>query len=129
MAVGQRRRKTQQVQNLLYLTVLYESQSGLVVGGDLRKQRTLRQQHKGEQGVEGTQCHHQVQAGHPVAGGVGPPGEPSQEEGEGIEGGAVQDGQAPLRTAAHFGVVLQVAEERVVDRIPYHEDHLQVQVT
>lgn len=100
-----------------------------MVTGDLRKQSTLCQQHKGEQGVESTQRHHQVQAGHPVAGSVGPPGEPSQEESEGIEGGTVQDGQAPLRAAAHSGVVLQVAEERVVDRIPYHEDHLQGHVT
>lgn len=100
-----------------------------MVARDLSKQRTLRQQHKGEQGVEGAQRHHQVQAGQPVAGSVGPPREPSQEEGEGIEGGAVQDGQTALGAAAHFGVVLQVAKERVVHRIPYHEDHLEGQVT
>lgn len=95
-----------------------------MVARDLGKQRALCQQHKREQTVESAESHHQVQAAQPVAGGIGSPREPGQKETQRVEWSSIQDGQAALRAATHPGVVLQVAKERVVERIPHHEHQL-----
>lgn len=47
---------------------------------DLCKQCALCQQHKGKQGIKGTQRHRQVQASQPIARAVGPPWEPGEKE-------------------------------------------------
>jgi len=61
-----------------------------------------------------------VQAAQPVTGSVRSPREPGQQEGQRVEGRAVQDGEAAVGAERHAGVVLEVTEERVVHGVPDH---------
>lgn len=80
----------------------------MVPAGALGEERALRQQHEGQQPVEGAQRDDEVQAAEPVALPVVPPGEPGQQEGQAVQGGSVQNGELPPRAALQPGVVLKV---------------------
>lgn len=93
-------------------------------GRALGEERALRQQHEGQQPVEGAERHDQVQPAQPVALLVVPPGEPGQQEGQAVQGGSVQNGELPPRAALQPGVVLNVPEKGIVDGVPDHEHNL-----
>lgn len=107
-----------------HLAVLNQLEAALVAGGDFGEKGALRQQDEREQAVEGAQGHNQMQPTEPVAFLVLFPRKPREEEGQGVQGSAVQNRKLTAGAAGDLRVVLEVPKEGVIDGIPDHENHL-----
>lgn len=95
-----------------------------MAGGALGEERALRQQHEGQEAVEGAERGDEVQAAQPVPLLVVPPGEPRQQEGQAVQRGSVQNRELAPRAALQPGVVLNVPKKGIVDGVPDHEHDL-----
>lgn len=93
-------------------------------GRALGKERALRQEHKGQQAVEGAQRNDEVQATQPVPLLVVPPGEPRQQKGQPVQRGSVQNRELAPCAALQLRVVLYVPKQGVIDGVPDHEHNL-----
>lgn len=111
-------------QQRCHLVVLDELEPALMPAGALGEERALRQQHEGQQPVEGAQRDDEMEAAQPVALLVAPPGEPRQQEGQAVQRGSVQNGELAPGAALQPGVVLDVPKKGIIDGIPDHKHNL-----